>query len=219
MKAILMNNKFYESLDIIKNTKENMISNYCSIPLIIDKKIKGNYKILSSNEYFIYKSHKQTMKKIGEYIMDYKWTVKDANFDENTGISTVTITTFLGDFLGKSKLHEEDRDLISNYVGCQYAEWRAAIKFFKAIIKHQETKVETLKNLINNLRQLKGYNENAKEMRYIRKQYYLTVQRLTTLYNTYEDLQNRLYEDMQTYRDKHNAFLEKINKTRESNEN
>ena len=106
------------------------------------------------------------------------WKLKHANFDEISGISTVTIQTELGEFTGKAVLHEEDRDLISNFIGCKYAELRAAAKYGKALIRIQKTKVNTLKNLINNLDLLKDYDVNTKEARFIRKTYYIELKKL-----------------------------------------
>ena len=34
-----------------------------------------------------------------------------SNFDETTGISTVTILTKIGEFTGTSKLHDEDKKI------------------------------------------------------------------------------------------------------------
>ena len=54
-----------------------------------------------------------------------------SNFDETTGISTVTILTKIGEFTGTSKLHDEDKNISSSFAGCRYAEIRAIIKYHK----------------------------------------------------------------------------------------
>ena len=54
-----------------------------------------------------------------------------ADYNEETGVSTVMIDTDLGAFYGKAKLHDEDKDYASKYTGCRYAETRATIKYLK----------------------------------------------------------------------------------------
>lgn len=54
-----------------------------------------------------------------------------ANYNEETGVSTVMINTDLGAFFGKAKLHPEDKNFASKYTGCRYAETRAIIKYLK----------------------------------------------------------------------------------------
>lgn len=55
----------------------------------------------------------------------------EADYNEETGVSTVMIDTDLGAFYGKAKLHDEDKDYASRYTGCRYAETRATIKYLK----------------------------------------------------------------------------------------
>lgn len=55
----------------------------------------------------------------------------EADYNEETGVSTVMIDTDLGAFYGKAKLHDEDKDYASKYTGCRYAETRATIKYLK----------------------------------------------------------------------------------------
>lgn len=55
--------------------------------------------------------------------MDYK--IIKSDFNKDTGISIVKIRTNIGDFLGIAKLNFEDRDHMSNFIGCEIAEIRA----------------------------------------------------------------------------------------------
>ena len=70
--------------------------------------------------------------------------IKYANFDETTGISTVTLTTPYGDFTGTSKLHEADAANVSRFAGCTFAEMKAYIKAERAKVKQLKYKKKVL---------------------------------------------------------------------------
>lgn len=63
--------------------------------------------------------------------MKEKYDLVCGNYDKETGISTVVISTSLGEFDGYAFLHELDRDYDSRFVGCEYAELRAVNKFLE----------------------------------------------------------------------------------------
>ena len=140
-----------------------------------------------------------------------KWKIVNADFNRETGISKVKIITNLGEFEGSSKLHEEDKDIISNYEGCRYAEIRALIKYFKAKIKNQEIKIKTINNLIGNMEKLYNYAKNTPEARFIRKQYYIEQKNLQDLKDILNKLEEKVYNDMQEYRKNYQQFIEKVN--------
>ena len=141
-----------------------------------------------------------------------KWKIKEASFNEDTGISYVEIETELGNFSGKSYLHEEDKDIASHFEGCRYAELRALIKYIKAHIRKQQIKVDTINNIINNMEQLKDYDPDNHEARFIRKQYYLELAKCNKLKEILSTIEERLITDMKGYRKLHEEYMEKINK-------
>lgn len=141
-----------------------------------------------------------------------KWKIISADFNKDTGISYVKIDTDLGVFEGKSILHKEDEDIVSNFEGCRYAELRAVTKYIKAKIRNQKIKVETLNNLIINMEHLYNYAKNTPEARFTRKQYYLELKKLKDLKDILKRLQNRILEDMKGYRELHTKAMEKMNK-------
>lgn len=73
-----------------------------------------------------------------------KTKLKYANFDETTGISTVTISTPYGDFTGTSKLREADAKNVSRFAGCTFAEMKAYIKAERAKVKQLKYKKKVL---------------------------------------------------------------------------
>ena len=144
-----------------------------------------------------------------------KWKILNADFNKETGISKVNILTDLGNFEGKSKLHEEDKDIISNFEGCRYAELRAVVKYIKAKIKNQKIKVNTIKNLIINMEKLYNYAENTPEARFVRKQFYIEQKNLQDLKEILKRLEEKVFNDMQGYRESYQHFIEKVNKKNE----
>ena len=141
-----------------------------------------------------------------------KWKIAEAFFDEQSGISHVEISTELGNFKGVSYLHEDDKDIASHFEGCRYAELRALTKYLKAKIRNQKIKVDTIKNLITNMEHLYNYAENTPEARFVRKQYFLELQRYNNLKEILNKIQERLLNDMKGYRKLHEEYMEKINK-------
>ena len=55
----------------------------------------------------------------------------EAHFDEESGISCVTLDTDLGKFYGYAFLNkEEDADIASAYFGCELAEMEATLQYY-----------------------------------------------------------------------------------------
>lgn len=54
-----------------------------------------------------------------------------ANFNKEDGVSYVKISTDYGNFEGLAFLHPDDAELASTYLGCDIAEHRALISYFK----------------------------------------------------------------------------------------
>lgn len=75
--------------------------------------------------------------------------LKNSNFDETTGVSTVTISTPYGDFTGTSKLHEDDEHHVSKFAGCRFAEMKAYIKAEKAKLRELYLKRKWLCEISN----------------------------------------------------------------------
>ena len=67
-----------------------------------------------------------------------------SNYDNNTGVSTVTIQTKYGIFTGTAKIHPDDKNYSSSFFGCELAELRAGIKNLKAKLKKVNYQLETI---------------------------------------------------------------------------
>lgn len=121
----------------------------------------------------------------------------NSNYDENIGISNVTILTEYGQFSGTSKLHEEDRHISSSFAGCQYAEMKAIIKYMKYKVKIINERIKGLDNCRKTLENKKNYNHNSDENRTIRKQIYILNKQKQELKNKIFSLHDRMMRNME----------------------
>lgn len=143
-----------------------------------------------------------------------KYGFVDATFNKETGVSTTTILTDLGLFTGTAYLHEEDRDIMSEYEGCKYAEWRAIIKYYKALLKQKKAIYLNLQNIITNLNRMKDCNKDSREARFIRKQFYIARADYESLKDYISMLEENLYDMMKNYRGLRENYLKAIEKRR-----
>ncbi len=148
-----------------------------------------------------------------------KIKMKNAFYDEITGLSIVTIQTELGEFSAKAKLNkEEDKDIASRFHGCKIAEARAILKYLKQRRKNLKTKLNTLRTLNSNLIQLKNYNNDSIEARYIRKQCYIELKNLKHMDMTIENIEKLINNLIVNFRNEKSDFINKINKMKEQHE-
>jgi len=143
-----------------------------------------------------------------------KYKFLDATFNSDTGISTAIIQTELGVFEGKARLHDEDRDIVSAYEGCKYAEGRAIIKYHKAVLKQKKAIYNNLKNMIINLERMNGYNKDSKEARFIRKQFYMVQKDYNDYKNKIAETEEYLYDRMKSYRTLYESYKKALEKTK-----
>lgn len=144
-----------------------------------------------------------------------KYTFVRADFDKETGISTVVIKTDLGTFEGKAYLHDEDKDIASEFEGCKYAEWRAVIKYLKVLLKQKKAILNTLKDINSNLERMKEYDEYSRQSRYLRKRFYMAQKEVKDLKEYITHNEENLYDMMKNYRTLKENYLKAIEKNRE----
>lgn len=135
----------------------------------------------------------------------------EAKYNQETGVSIVTINTDLGKFTGSAKLHEEDKDIESSFAGYHYAEMRAIIKYFKKhieILKYQIKGIEKCEKAMMNK---KDYNHNSSEARTLRKQKYILNKEKEAWKGRVESLHQKMYDMMQNRR---KLLGEMINKSK-----
>lgn len=71
----------------------------------------------------------------------------DSGYDKEEGVSYVTIETEIGNFDGYAFLHPEDEMIESSFLGCEIAEYRATIEYFKKKLRTLNIEIKTLENL------------------------------------------------------------------------
>lgn len=123
-----------------------------------------------------------------------------SNFDENTGISEVTIMTDIGEFKGTSKLHEEDRNISSHFAGCRYAEMKAIIKYMKQKIKNIQMQIKGLEDFQSNLATRADYNYNSIENNKARRRIFELKKQIISWNKKIDSLTARML-DMMTQRE------------------
>lgn len=94
--------------------------------------------------------------------------IEKSNYNEKTGISTVTIKTGIGSFTGTSKLWECDKDAASSYFGCFCAEIKARKRYTRELRKQKQNRLNILRSTYKAL-QCGEFNANSPEMRRFRK--------------------------------------------------
>lgn len=115
-----------------------------------------------------------------------------SDYNEDTGLSKVTLATDLGEFTGYSKLHPEDKEIASHYAGCRYAEMRAGIKYMKAKARIVKYQLEPLNRIYKSLIQMNSFDNDNKGAKMLEKEIYLLEDELETFNTNAKTLQERL---------------------------
>lgn len=135
-----------------------------------------------------------------------------SNYDNNTGVSTITIQTPKGRFTGISLLHDEDKDYASEITGCSYAEIKAHMKMVAADIKELKSNLSAFEKFYNNISTSNSFDEKSYIARKLRKEIF----RLKEKINLYEQLKtamhNTLMSNMENRQKKLEAFYRKVNR-------
>lgn len=138
-----------------------------------------------------------------------------SNYNEETGLSIVTIATDLGEITGFAQLHEEDKEIASKYAGCRYAEMRASIKYMKEKEKIAKYKLEPLYRIYSNLKQRKDFNKNNIGIKMLEKEIYLLEDEKKSFSNHVKTLKQRLNEAIDARPDMVKSMIEHTNKRQE----
>ena len=136
-------------------------------------------------------------------------------YDKETGTSIAQINTKYGSFIGFAHLHDEDKDIESEFIGCGYAEMRAMIQYEKTKLKDLQSRFNTITTLQNGLCKIDGYDKNSVEARYVRKQYFIQQFEVNQQKEKIKFLETELYKSMQNYREEKTNFEKKLLDLRE----
>lgn len=146
-----------------------------------------------------------------------KWKLKKAEYNNVNGISSVEISTHLGIFKGYSSLHPDDKDIVSEFEGCRYAEGRAIIKYFKKELFIINIKLETLNNVLFDYKNMKYYKENKKEIKCLKAKIKDLEEKKKNLENDIELTKKHINFSIEHYREEKERFLKMIADKKEKN--
>ena len=121
-----------------------------------------------------------------------------SDYNENTGISMVRLSTDIGIFEGYASLHPEDAEIASRFAGCRYAEMRAGIKYMKAKARIAKYQLDVLNRIYKNLKQMNSFDENYKGAKLLEKEIYLLEDEVETFKSNAKTLQERLDKAIDT---------------------
>lgn len=156
-----------------------------------------------------------------------KYHITKAEYNENTGFSLVEISTPIGTFFGDARLNPEDKEANynSHFFGCQLAELRAVIKYYKALIRIEREICKRSSNFLNTLCQTKEYDENSFYVRRLNKAFFIEMARKNSLVKDLKVLQEKEkkmpYARIESIKESHVALQkrkdreDKMNKLRE----
>lgn len=134
-----------------------------------------------------------------------------SNFNKTTLESKVTIATNIGQFTGYAKCHPDDK--ISSFAGCNIAEYRAIIKYMKAIKNNIANELKGLKFYKNMIINSPTYNAQSNEARKLRKAIAIKNNQLKELDNSIISLKKTIDEFPQKREEAIKAILDKSKKT------
>ena len=135
-----------------------------------------------------------------------------ADYDPQTGNSTVAIRNKYGVFQGYATCHP-DEEYPSSFAGCRYAEIRArmqVVRYENALLKAQ---IEELERFYKILKGMKGFNPSSMECKRLRKRMYeLNAERKKN-----KELLKSMKAGLSDAIDKHDVLVKKLTKNIEEN--
>ena len=122
-----------------------------------------------------------------------KYHIATAEYNEDTGFSLIEISTPIGSFFGDARLNPEDKEAgyDSRFFGCQLAELRAVIKYYKALVRIEKEIYKREVNFLNTLRQAKEYDNDAFYAKRLKKKCRITENEKNNLIRDLKALQEK----------------------------
>lgn len=102
--------------------------------------------------------------------MNTKPSFIESNFDEVTGESWVKVALNNQFYEGRSRISEEDKDKVSKYAGCRFAEMKAEIKALRDLRRKEKEKCDECKRFVKALECYKNFDKESKTARYVYRQ-------------------------------------------------
>lgn len=109
-------------------------------------------------------------------------------FDKEEGTSEVTMEHMGQYFVGKARLHPDDKDKISEYAGCSYAEARATIAALKYERKMAKEKSENIRKFIKACECYKDWDKGSPAAKIAYRQLNIYIKRVNHLTEVINDM-------------------------------
>lgn len=138
----------------------------------------------------------------------------ESHFDEESGISCVTLDTDLGKFYGYAFLNkEEDAEIASAYFGCELAEMEATLQYYdyKRFLLAQG--LEVLYRFRTDLKRNPQYNSESFEVQLLEKR----IKQKETQKHLYDVMIKNLKNAIKTRPEQRIKNIEMINQVLEKN--
>lgn len=116
----------------------------------------------------------------------------ESGYNEETGISYAKIQTPKGIFVGHAKLNFKEEKYPSKYIGCDYAEARAELKYLKYKIKEVKKERATFFNFYCMISQSNKFDPDNYEAKQIEKRVKYLKNKINELNNTYNEYKRAL---------------------------
>lgn len=137
------------------------------------------------------------------------------NYNPETGITTCTIEDNEHNlYIGTATCHEQDRDMMNEKVGCEIALAKAAMKFYKGLIKRTRHELAGLNQLFFSINKSGRYNHDAYESIMLRK----LIEHKEDDINAYKEVIGSLKYDLAVYTGTKEALYKKLRLLRREKE-
>ena len=100
------------------------------------------------------------------------------NFNKQTGESIVILADKYGRYIGKAKCHPDDKEYISEFMGCNLAEKRAQIKGLKNKLHITKIKINTIKMILEDIENIDNNQKNIKILLQYIKNYRVEIEKI-----------------------------------------
>ena len=100
------------------------------------------------------------------------------NFNKQTGESIVILADKHGRYIGKAKCHPDDKEYISEFMGCNLAEKRAQIKGLKNKLHITKIKINTIKMILEDIENIDNNQKNIKILLQYIKNYRVEIEKI-----------------------------------------
>ena len=138
-----------------------------------------------------------------------------SKYNPETGLSKVWIKNKYGTFMGKSRLHLEDKEFASEYIGCHFAEMKATINAYKKKKQDLQLRLKELNYFYEVLKSTKYINLDSIETRKLRKRIYILEREIKKVDQEINNLKSEFQYEVKA-RDEGIELLKKIKENREN---